>query len=296
MMYSKVSPKSKITSILKLSKFHVIWLLDLAAITGGLLNVISFNVIRLIIAILCGTFASAGVMIINSGLEINRDKVMARTSKRPTVLGIISSREAIITGVIITLISLTASIIDGFLVTLFIGIGAFVYLIVYTMLLKPRTYWNIVIGGLAGSAAAWTGFAAEHPSLTLSGLLLGLLIFMWTPGHFWSLALRYKDDYKRANIPMLPTIVDEKTSSLSIFVSNMLMLPIAIYLAYLINTYFLIYTIIISALLLFYNIRLLRNPTKEEAWRNFKVSSPYLALYLIGVIIFSSLNLLHVFI
>lgn len=292
-MYSKIALKTKLKSYLKLSKFHVIWLLDLAALTGGLLDTVSVNVFRLLTAILCGTFVSAGVMIINSGLEINRDSLMVRTSKRPTVMGLVNHNEAILVGSLITLASIMISLIDGFLVTLFIGIGAFVYLVIYTILLKPRTYWNIVIGGLAGSAAAWAGYASTHSTLGLSGILLGLVIFMWTPGHFWPLALKYKEDYTKAKIPMLPVVVDERITALCIFISNMLMLPIAIYLAYLVNYYFLLYVVIISVLPLVFNIKLLMNPTKEEAWNNFKISSPYLALYLIGLTTLSLITIFH---
>jgi len=155
-----------------------------------------------------------------------------------------------------------------------------------SIFLKPRTWLNIIIGGFAGSAAAWAGYSASSNSFTLESLLLGLLIFAWTPGHFWSLALRFKDDYKKAEIPMLPILVSEKTSAIAIAISNILMIPIVLAFYLYFGLFYLVIASAISAILLYFNARLIKNPTEEEAWTSFKISSPYLAVILLLLMLF----------
>jgi len=281
---------SKIYYYIKLTKPNVIWLLDLAALGGAFLDYKGIDLLKLFAVLIGGALASGGSMSINSGLEVKRDSLMTRTLKRPTVKGIISPRNAIIFGIILLALGSIISLLANLLTFLFVILGAFIYIVIYTIWLKPRSVWNIVIGGFAGSAAAWAGYASQHDSLSLTALLLGLLVFMWTPGHFWALALRYKEDYERAGIPMLPVIVnDEKKSAFYILISNILMAPLALTISLFVNIYFVIYTLIFSMILIYFNLRLLRKPTKEEAWLSFKVSSPYLAIILIGLIIFSTL-------
>jgi protoheme IX farnesyltransferase len=278
---------TKIRYYVKIAKFNVVWLLDLAALGGAFLDFGSIDLIKLIAVLIGGTLASSGSMMINQALEVNRDALMSRTSRRPTVKGLVSPKNVLVIGILLTLLGVSISFIANLLSALMVILGALFYVVIYTILLKPRTYWNIVIGGLAGSFAAWAGYFSQHEYFSLSALILGLLVFMWTPGHFWALALRYKEDYKRAGIPMLPVVLnDDKKSAYSIMISNLLMIPFAIFIS-LFNLYFTIYTIILSIILFYFNIRLLKRPTKEEAWISFKVTSPYLAFILLGIIVFS---------
>ncbi|BDC19598.1 heme o synthase [Acidianus sp. HS-5] len=278
------SPSVKLIYYAKLSKPRIIWLLDLAAIAGAALTA-RFLIIPLISVLIGGTLASGGAMIINEGVEIDKDKVMKRTSKRPTVMGYVSKKEAILVGSIMLAIGSAIGLIANPLTAFFILLGGLIYVFVYTIWLKPRTPLNIVIGGFAGSAAAWAGYAAMTDSFTISSILLGLLIFMWTPGHFWSLALKFKEDYSKAGIPMLPVLLPEKDSAKYIAISNALMAPFALSLYLYVGIPYLIVTSIMTALLLYNSIILFRHPTAEEAWRSFKISAPYLAVILITIII-----------
>lgn len=232
-----------------------------------------------------GTLASMGAMIINSGIEIDRDKVMSRTSKRPTVVGYVNRKEVIIVGSLLAILGTALGFIDNILTAFFIALGVVIYIFVYTILLKPRTWLNIVIGGFAGSAAAWAGYTSLTNSLTLEGFLLGFLIFMWTPGHFWSLALKYREDYVNAHYPMLPAVVGITTSARAIAISNALMIPIVLLLGYYINLIALIAFSILSLFLMFLSYRLILNPTKEEAIKSFIFSNIYLMLILLIMII-----------
>ncbi|QGR19503.1 heme o synthase [Stygiolobus azoricus] len=279
----------KLNDYIKLAKPRVISLLDIAALAGFVLglgkSVNIFSWIHLLPVLIGGSLAAGGGMIINGGLEIEKDKLMKRNSWRPTVKGEVSKGEAYTVGIVAAIIGTVVGLLDNLLTSFFIAFGFLVYVLVYSIWLKPRTWWNIVIGGLAGSAAAWAGYAASSGVFNFESLLLGLLVFMWTPGHFWSLALRFKDDYVKAEIPMLPVLVDERTSAKAIAVSNILMIPFALSLTLYLGVIYGILVSILSMILLYYNFRLIKNPNKDEAWRSFKFSSPYLAIILIIAII-----------
>ncbi|MBW9141286.1 MAG: heme o synthase [Candidatus Aramenus sp.] len=275
----------------KLSKPRIIWLLDLAALAGAFLagKILPLNLAAVLIG---GTLASGGSMIVNEGIEIEKDKVMKRTSRRPTVMGYVNKKEAIVVGSIMLLLGTAIGLIANPLTSFFILLGGLIYILVYTVWLKPRSPLNIVIGGFAGSAAAWAGYAAMVDKFDLASFLLGFLIFMWTPGHFWSLALRYKEDYAKAGIPMLPVIMPENFSAKMIAISNALMIPFALSLYFYLGTTYLIVSAVMSAVLMYFSVRLMRNPNAEEAWTSFKVSSPYLAVLLITVIIIKLMSII----
>ncbi|MDT7875183.1 MAG: heme o synthase [Sulfolobaceae archaeon] len=282
-----VGLSKKVSDYINLAKPKVISLLDMAAIAGFILGVSKTTMWLNILPVLVGgSLAAGGGMIINGGLEIEKDKMMTRTSWRPTVKGEVSRKEAYIVGTSLGIIGTLISLLDNPLTAFFVALGFLIYVFVYSIFLKPRTWLNIIIGGFAGSAAAWAGYSASSNSFTLESLLLGLLIFAWTPGHFWSLALRFKDDYKKAEIPMLPTLVSEKTSAIAIAISNILMIPIVLAFYLYFGLFYLVIASAISAILLYFNARLIKNPTAEEAWTSFKISSPYLAVILLLLMLF----------
>jgi len=282
-----VGLSKKVSDYINLAKPRVISLLDMAAIAGFILGVSKTTMWLNILPVLVGgSLAAGGGMIINGGLEIEKDKMMTRTSWRPTVKGEVSRKEAYIVGTSLAIIGTLISLLDNPLTAFFVALGFLIYVFVYSIFLKPRTWLNIIIGGFAGSAAAWAGYSASSNSFTLESLLLGLLIFAWTPGHFWSLALRFKDDYKKAEIPMLPILVSEKTSAIAIAISNILMIPIVLAFYLYFGLFYLVIASAISAILLYFNARLIKNPTEEEAWTSFKISSPYLAVILLLLMLF----------
>ncbi|AOL15822.1 protoheme IX farnesyltransferase [Sulfolobus sp. A20] len=281
-----MSLQNKVKAYIKLGKLGVVSLLDLAAIAGAILAYkIGMSILPIVFVIIGGTLGSMGAMIINSGIEIDRDKVMSRTSRRPTVVGYVSKKEAILVGSLLALIGSLIGFVDNIMTAIFIALGVIIYVFVYTILLKPRTWLNIVIGGFAGSAAAWAGYASLTNSFNLESFLLGFLIFMWTPGHFWSLALKYREDYLNAHYPMLPAVVGITTSAKAIAISNALMVPIVILLFTYLGLGYLIASTILSLILLFFSYRLMRNPSKEEAMRSFIFSNIYLTIIFLIIII-----------
>jgi protoheme IX farnesyltransferase len=154
-----------------------------------------------------GTLAAGASNAFNMVIEADTDKLMARTSKRPLVTGSITRTQAIIFACILTVSSLLIfEIFTTELATLLTALAIFYYVVVYTIILKPNTSQNIVWGGAAGCMPVLIGWAAVTGSLTLVPVAFFLVVFFWTPPHFWALAIKYKDDYSAAGIPMLPSV------------------------------------------------------------------------------------------
>ncbi len=154
-----------------------------------------------------GTLAAGASNAFNMVIEVDTDKLMARTSKRPLVTGSITRTHAIIFASAITVISLVIfQIFTTELATLLAALAIFYYVVIYTIILKPNTSQNIVWGGAAGCMPVLIGWAAVTGSLTLVPVAFFLVVFFWTPPHFWALAIKYKDDYSAAGIPMLPSV------------------------------------------------------------------------------------------
>ncbi len=241
------------------------------------------------IAIISVWLAAAGSGALNSYLDRDIDKVMYRTSCRPLPLGRIKPAEkALYAGILLAIIGLIISAVWlNLLATLFIALGAAVYIFVYTMWLKRKTPWSIVIGGLAGSCALLAGWFSVTNSFSLSPLLFSIFIFLWTPGHFWGLAIRTKDDSERASIPNLPTIYGKRVTAQWAALANIALVPFSIipYLLGILSEIYLFISVIVGLVVLVANTKLYFAPTDQRAWTVFKLSSPYLAIVYIAVAI-----------
>lgn len=159
-----------------------------------------------------GTLAAGASNAFNMIIEVESDRMMARTSKRPLVTGEVSENAAFIFASALTIASLTIfSIFTTLWATVLTAAAIVFYVLLYTIGLKRRTSQNIVWGGIAGCMPVLIGWAAVTNSLSLTAWLFFLLIFFWTPPHFWALAIKYKDDYEAAGIPMLPVVASIKS-------------------------------------------------------------------------------------
>ena len=157
--------------------------------------------------IFAGTLAAGSANAFNMVIESDLDKLMARTSKRPIVTGLISKTNATIFATVIGFLSLVLFwVFTTPLATLLALIAIVFYVVVYTMALKQRTSQNIVWGGAAGCMPVLIGWAAVENSLSMTPWAFFFVIFFWTPPHFWALAIKYKDDYAAAGTPMLPVV------------------------------------------------------------------------------------------
>ena len=160
--------------------------------------------------IVAGTFAAGSANAFNMVIESDIDKLMERTAKRPIVTGVISKTNAAIFAAITGVISLLMFwFLTTPLATLLSFIAIVFYVVVYTMALKRRTSQNIVWGGAAGCMPVFIGWAAVTNSLSITALAFFMVIFFWTPPHFWALAIKYKEDYSAAGIPMLPVVATQ---------------------------------------------------------------------------------------
>ena len=157
-----------------------------------------------------GTLAAGSANAFNMVIETESDKLMKRTAKRPLATGVLSKTEAIVFAALIGSLSLAIfQIFTTTLATVLTAIAIGFYVWVYTILLKKRTPQNIVWGGAAGCMPALIGWAAVTNSLSVTAWAFFLVIFFWTPPHFWALAIKYKDDYAAAHIPMLPVVASK---------------------------------------------------------------------------------------
>ena len=165
-----------------------------------------------LITLIGGTLAAGASNAFNMIVEVDSDKLMARTAKRPLASGEISVNNAFIFASILTVISLTLfSMFTNILATVLTAAAIVIYVFGYTIVLKRRTDQNIVWGGIAGCMPVLIGWAAISNTLTWTAFLFFLVIFFWTPPHFWALAIKYKDDYSAAGIPMLPVVAPMKS-------------------------------------------------------------------------------------
>ena len=159
-----------------------------------------------------GTLAAGASNAFNMVIEVESDRKMQRTSNRPLVSGEISQQQAVAFSLVITILSLLIFLIfTTVFATLLTFLASFFYVVGYTLWLKRRTSQNIVWGGIAGCMPVLIGWAAITNSLSLTAWLFFFLIFFWTPPHFWALAIKYKEDYAAAGIPMLPVVATIKS-------------------------------------------------------------------------------------
>src|SRR5260370_4681029 len=272
-------------------KPRIVYLLDFTALIAFLVAVPSINLLRLVAVLVAGTLASGGAGALNSYIDRDLDRVMGRTSCRPIPQGEISPTRALLFGLsLIGISGVVSALLLPLLAGLFIILGAAIYVLFYTKYLKPRTTLTIVLGGFARRCAPLAAWAASTGALTaLAPWLMALLVFVWTPSHFWALAMRAVSDYSKAGIPMLPVVVGEKKTARYIAINTFLLVPLS--LAFVIPALggFGIIYLVTAAFLGFgwmlVDFKLVANPTKAQPWTAFKFSTPYLAIVFLAMVL-----------
>ena len=279
--------------IVEISKPRIVVLLVITAVTSmygasklvdGAPELDYWSYLHIIIA---GGLASAGSSALNHYYDRDIDPKMKRTSTRPIPSGRMAASNVLIYGLAVSCIS----VIYGYFAlnavsAFFIAVGIFSYVIIYTVWLKRLNTSNIVIGGIAGSAAAWAGWTAATGSMDLLGFLVGFLVFVWTPSHFWCLAMKIKDEYAQAKVPMLPVVIGMQKTSKYILGNTIILLPYSLILSFIPDGLGLVYTIIAAVsggLMLVYHYKLTKTPTSEFAWKAYKVTAPYLTIIFVAV-------------
>jgi protoheme IX farnesyltransferase len=284
----------KINDFIEVSKPRIVVVLVITAITTALAATrfdstpqfgwdIEFS--KILFLGIAGALASMGSSALNHYLDRDIDIRMTRTRSRPIPSGRLSPSSVLIFGIILCGLSLLISLVSiNLITTCMIALGILFYVIVYTLWLKRSNVSNIVIGGFAGSAASMAGWSTTTGSLDALGFMVGWLVFMWTPPHFWCLAIKTREEYASVNVPMLPVLIGNQKTASYILANTAILLP------YSISLYFmglgLVYTVtaaISGSLMLIYHYKLTKNPSPEMAWKAYKVTAPYLVIIFIAL-------------
>ncbi|MDX1414733.1 MAG: heme o synthase [Candidatus Promineifilaceae bacterium] len=273
--------------VVVLFKLRIVFLLVVAATGGAFLAAgdwPGWNV--LLLTWITGGMAAAGSSALNQYWERRSDATMVRTSHRPLVTGEIADPHWVpVVGLLLILVPSLAVLPFYPALTFFLLAGAFIYVVIYTIWLKPRTLLNVVIGGAAGSAAVLSGSAAAGMWNAPGALVLAFILFFWSPFHFWSLALIYRDEYKKADFPMLPAKTSPRAAAwwiaLHAAVTGAAGLALVV-LPFLGWIYF-VPVLLVTASLTWRTIKLLRDPSPRHARGVFLSSNFYLLVLLVAV-------------
>jgi len=264
-------------------------LLLVTAMTGLVVGKQGVPSLTLVIAVLMGgAFASGGASSINHYLDSDIDSKMNRTKNRPIPSKRISPVEALLFGVVLSALGFLVLIYWGNLLSAILAMtGTLFYVFVYTMLLKRNTPQNIVLGGAAGAIPPLVGYAAATGTVSISGIYLFLIIFFWTPPHFWSLALMIKDDYERAGIPMLPVVKGVAHTKRSIFAYTVFLIGLTLGFAWMegMGWIYFISSLVLGSVFVYYAWDLLRRGTERATKRMYLYSLAYLFLLFAAVML-----------
>ncbi|MBI3524251.1 MAG: protoheme IX farnesyltransferase [Betaproteobacteria bacterium] len=230
-MGAELNAAVQMRNVLGLFKLRIGFVIMITALAGyavtpgPALSAVQFVVLALSVLI---SSASAGAY--NQYVEYQSDRLMARTRGRAFATGALRHTPMWLIPITLLLAGSVAAAWYALnpLSALFVFLGAFFYAIVYTVWLKRRTWLNIVVGGLAGSFAVLAGAAAVNPALGTVPLLLALVLFLWTPPHFWSLAIANRDDYAAAGVPMLPVVVGDAQAARIVFASTLALVGVSL--------------------------------------------------------------------
>ncbi len=272
----------------RLMKPRLMWLLSLvAAAAMALAAGTSLGVETVLFTLGGGVLAIGASGTFNHVLEWEKDKKMSRTNDRPLETHQIPKRNATLFGLALSALSILAFLQLNPL-TAVLGLTAILfYSVVYTLILKPNTVQNTVIGGAAGSLPALIGWAAVTGRIGVAGVLLAGVIFVWTPAHFYNLALAYKEDYARGGFPMMPVVRGETTTRKHILLWVGTTLATTALLIWVTQLSWLaaITTVSVGAVFIWATVRLHREQTEQAAFRAFHSSNAYLGLLLIAIVI-----------
>jgi len=246
------------------------------------------SALQLLVLALLVLAASASAGAFNQYAERDLDAVMKRTQTRPFVTGTFD-HSTMWLAVIVAILALSVGVawfMFNPAVAVHLFLGAFFYGVVYTLWLKRRSVSNIVIGGAAGSFAVLAGAAAADPGLNSSSTLLAIVLFLWTPPHFWSLAIALHDDYEAAKVPMLPVVVGDQKAAKIILLNTALLVTVSILPFFFeMGVTYLVFAALGGSYFIFKNIQLVLDTNKKTAMKCFLASLVQLAAVLVGAML-----------
>ena len=283
MLSNKISLVKK---FVKLSKLRVVELLLVTTVPGMIVSLYSMPPLTLVLSTLAGgTLLAVSANVMNQVFEIERDKLMQRTSDRPLVTGELTRATGIVFSVLTGIIGFIVLYLLTTPTAAYIGLIANqFYIFIYTLILKPRTNQNIVIGGAAGAAPVLIGWTATGSTLDIGAWLLFLLVFMWTPAHFWALSIENKTDYEQADFPMLPTqeTYERSTIYIAIYSCATVLISIAAAPVLQLGIIYLLIAVFLGTNLMFKSHNLYKK--RIQPIKYFVFSNTYLAVIFLGIV------------
>lgn len=273
-----------------LTKPKVNLLLVITALSAIFLASDNFPSIQVLIAVIIGgTLASGGAGAINHSIDKEIDNTMKRTSERPVAGERISRFNALLFGIVLNLASfLILTYLTNMLAAIMAISGTLFYVLIYSIWLKKKTYHNIVIGGAAGCFPPLVGWSAVTGDLSLSAWYLFAIIFFWTPPHFWALAMLMKDDYSKANIPMLPSVVGIKATFKPMTLHTVTLILLTLVMTFVNSKLSYIYffsCLSIGTYYLFLTYKLYKDYDRQNNLKIYKFSLLYMMLFSVIVIV-----------
>ena len=278
--------EASVADYIALLKPRVMSLVVFTALVGLVVAPGHFHPVLAITSILCIAVGAGASGALNMWYDADIDALMSRTANRPVPRGRILPGEALAFGLTLSFFSvMTLGILVNWLAGWLLAFTIFFYVVIYTMWLKRWTAQNIVIGGAAGALPPVVAWAAATGSLSPEPILLFLIIFLWTPPHFWALALFRTDDYQRANVPMLPNVAGPDATRLQILLYTILLVAVAASpwpLGYFSAIYG-VTSLVLGAGMLWYAVRVYRNRTGSAALRATRGLFKFSILYLFAL-------------
>jgi len=292
---TRLTLSEKVQAYYEFTKPRIWYLLVFTAITATFVasRVLetSVSIPTFVLATVAITAGTAGCNALTSYHDRDIDAVMLRTRHRPLPSGRIQPRSALAFALLLTGTSVLLSALLNTFSVLWMVLGILDNVVVYSLLLKRRSSLNILLGGFSGGLPVLFGWsAATHGpigSYSLLAVLMAGLVFLWIPIHIWFLAVSYRSDYARVGVPMLPVVVGTITALRLITLFSLIFIPFSLAVYY-IGNFGLVYGLIAgggSVALLVGSIYVLVKPTETNAWRMFKITSPYLFLLFLGMIV-----------
>ena len=279
---SRRVPTTKLKGYIALAKLRVVELLLITTVPTMVLAEQGWpSTWLVVITLVGGTLAAGGANAINMVIDRDIDALMVRTQGRPLVTGLITPRAALVFAVTLEVLAFGVLWWGANLLAACLTIGATLfYVFVYTIWLKRTSKQNIVIGGAAGAVPVLVGWAAVTGTVSWSAVVLFVMMFLWTPPHFWALAIRHADDYRAANVPMLPAVVPmaEAVRNMVVYtallvLSSLVLVPVAD-----MGWIYGVSAVVLGAAFLWGTIDLGRNPTPQRSMRVFGYSITYVTL------------------
>lgn len=286
---SRRTPSTRIGGFIALTKPRIIELLLITTVPTMVLAEQGWPRTTLVlITLLGGTLAAGGANAVNMVVDRDIDRLMPRTQGRPLVTGLVSPREAMVFAIALEIAAFAVLWAWANLLSAVLALSAMLfYVFVYTLWLKRTSTQNIVIGGAAGAVPVLVGWAAVQNDVAWAPVVLFVVMFLWTPPHFWALAIRYADDYRAAQVPMLPAVATPQVTvrKMVSYTAAMMVGTLALWPVAHLGAIYGISAIVLGGLFLWGTIDLGKNPTPQRSMRVFGFSITYVTLLFAAMMI-----------